>query len=197
MAPHDALREAQRAEELERWRLPLMFGGLLALILMSRFDATRALAAGLFTFGFPVVAAAVGALRYRESDTGLRSLAITAAALGAVAAEAALGRAILTDSPLFAALPATLPIAPALGVAVILGAVAQAVAKTRGMRSFLAAWLGMVMVWGLYVPTHRVGGHDALDAMLGAAIVALFVGGGGGLLAGFVASLFVKRRDAD
>jgi hypothetical protein len=195
MPPKDALHEAQRAEELEKWRLPLMFGGFLALILMSRFDATRALGARLFTFGFPIVGAGVGAIRYRDSHAALRALAIVAAVLAAVAAEVALGRALLPDSPLLSLVPENLPLVWIAWFAVLLGGIAQALAQSRGLRSFLAAWLGMVAVWGMYVPDHHVGGHDAMDAMLGAAIVSMFAGGGAGLILGFLASRFSKRPE--
>ncbi|MFO0570867.1 MAG: hypothetical protein U0263_34840 [Polyangiaceae bacterium] len=184
------MSDSELAPGLERYQLPLLLGGGLALYGASRFDATRPIAGVLLTYGFPVLALAFASSPLRESSLFGKALGV--GVVGALAAELAIGHAMAPNVPLFALVPTGVLTAASL-TALVLGAVVQAVAKSRGMRSTFAGWLGIVTALALYLPSHVRVGKDSLDAFVAALLVSLFLGGGAGLLLGGLAARFVKR----
>lgn len=190
-SPRKPVRSAEqlvRAERQERWearRLPLMFGGILLLVLVSRVEGLREGAGRAGAYAFPLMAAFFATRPFR--DSALASAAIVVAIGASVASLAVLTVAAPSTSPAHRGLLLALVLAP------VVGAVLQGFGAARGIRSYCAAWLGMGAMFAHFYAGHRVGGHDAFDAILGAGLVALFVGGGAGILLGIVATAFGKR----
>lgn len=177
----------------ERYRIPFLLTGGLALYGASRFDATRAVAGVLLTYGFPLMAVAFGVIKLR--DTALFAPALAVGSVAAVSAELAIGHAMAPELPVFGIVaPHILVWASAL--AAVGAVVMQAVAAGRGLRNFFAAWVGMVTMLALYMPAHAKVGRDSLDAFVAALIVSLFVGGGAGMLLGGLATRLVKGEPA-
>jgi hypothetical protein len=175
----------------ERYRIPMLLAGGLALYGASRIDATRQPAGVLLTYGFPLIAVLMGVLPFRETRLFSAAAAVGAAAAGA--AELAIGSALLPDVPIFSLLPDTVRSAVTL-VALLLAAIVQALGSSRGVRNFFAAWIGMVSMCSVYLPGHAKVGHDSMDAFMAALLVSLFVGGGSGMLLGGIATRFIKRE---
>ncbi|HMR08663.1 MAG TPA: hypothetical protein PKA88_22935 [Polyangiaceae bacterium] len=79
--PARSAEELLRAEREERWearRLPLMFGGILLLVLVSRVEGLRDSAGRLMGYGFPLMTAFFAIRPFRESALWGASLAIAA-----------------------------------------------------------------------------------------------------------------------
>lgn len=183
--PRDDLTAAERRERWERRRLPLLFAALLAFVLLSRLDFGRQWLGSGGAVGFPLLAALIAVGPYRESDLAGLAYAVGAAFLLAtlswVLAHERLGDAAAV-------------VRWAVLGAPVFGAVLQGLGAARGVRSFSAAWLGMGAAFALYFSGHRGAGKDAFDALLAAALVSLFVGGGPGFLLGLLATAIGKRR---
>jgi hypothetical protein len=178
-------------EDAERRRLPMLFAALIALYGASRFDVTRPLAGALLTYGFPVAAVLMGFLPINESS--MRGPGIVVAAVAAGAAELAIGRELQPSIEIFGLVPA--PVVSVALVLSLLGAViVQALAHKRGVRNLFAAWVGIVTMLGLYLPSHAKVGRDSLDSFIAALLVSLFVGGGAGLFLGLIVTSIVKGR---
>src|SRR5262245_36688005 len=124
-----------------RYKLPLLFGGGLALYGASRFDGTRPIAGVLLTYGFPLVALLVGRAPFRESS--LAGAALVVGGLGALSAEIAIGHALQPNVAAFGMVP-PLVLGVASVLALIGAAAVQAAASGRGMRNTFAAWMGIV-----------------------------------------------------
>src|SRR5512147_1306032 len=87
----------------ERYRLPLLLAGGLALYGASRIDATRPLAGLLLSYGFPVIALLWASTPFRENR--LAKYALGVGAISAIAAELAIGRALAPQVWLFVLVP--------------------------------------------------------------------------------------------
>lgn len=174
----------------ERYRIPALLAGGLAIYGASRFDATRAVAGLLLTYGFPLIAVIAAVAPFRDSSSF--GLAATVGAVAALASELAIGHAIAPSVPLFAAASGSAPVVVTLAAA-LAGVGVQAAGAARGVRNFYAAWMGMLTMLVLYLPSHTKAGKDSLDAFVAALLVSLFVGGGAGMLLGGLATRFVKK----
>lgn len=186
--PARSAEQLLRAEREERWearRLPLMFGGILLLVLVSRVEGLRDGAGRAMGYGFPLMTAFFAIRPFRESALWSASLVIAAGT--SLVFLAVLSAVVLPVQPAYSVLLFGLVLAP------IAGAVLQGMGAARGVRSYCAAWLGMGAMFAHFYAGHRVAGHDALDAILGAALVSLFVGGGVGITLGIVATAVGKR----
>src|SRR4051794_3935192 len=86
---------------LERYRLPLLFLGLLALVAGARFDATRPTEAEVVAFGLPFVALFRGLESIGDASDALRNAGYAAGAALLVGAEGSVLRALhRVDAPL-------------------------------------------------------------------------------------------------
>lgn len=176
-----------------RYQLPVLLFGGLALYGASRFDATRPIAGVLLTYGFPMLALLAASAPLRESS--LFTPALVVGGVGAAAAELSIAHALQPNVQAYAIVPAQV-LSVISVLALLLAAAVQGAAAGRGMRNAFAAWMGMVTMLALYLPTHARVGKDTLDAFVAALLVSLFVGGGVGLLLGSVATRFTKRPEA-
>ena len=68
----------------------------------------------------------------------------------------------------------------------------MALGAQRHVRSRLSAWLGIAIVFGLFFPSHAVP-KNLFGSVFGAFIVALAVGGAGGLFLGEFAVRSARR----
>jgi hypothetical protein len=178
-------------EDAERRRLPILFAALIALYGASRFDATRSLAGAFLTYGFPIAAVMMGYLPI--NDSSVRGPGIAVAVVAAGAAELAIARELQPSVEIFSLLPP--PAVSTLLIGSLLGAVVvQAVAQKRGLRNLFGAWVGIVTMLGLYLPSHARVGRDSLDSFIAAMLVSLFVGGGAGLFLGLIVTHAIKGR---
>lgn len=175
--------------DAQRNRLPIMFGAILVVYVATRLDATRPVAGVLLVYGFPIAAVAMGFLPIAESS--VRAGAIAVGVVAAAAAELAIGRELLPAVEAFSLVPPPFVSVTLLG-ALAGAAVVQAVAAKRGLRNLFSAWVGIVTMLGLYLPSHARAGRDTLDAFIAALLVSLFVGGGAGLLLGLAVTRVVK-----
>lgn len=168
-----------------RYRLPLLLAAGLALYGASRFDATRPVAGVLLTYGFPPMAAIWGSAPMRGSS--LWPLALGVGGIGAAAAELGIAHALEPGVELFALVPQSVLVVVS-GLALLGAACVHTAAAGKGIRNMFSAWMGMVTMLNLYLPSHVKVGKDALDAFVAALLVSLFVGGGAGLALGGVAT---------
>jgi hypothetical protein len=162
---------------------------MLVVYVATRLDATRPVAGVLMVYGFPIAAVTMGFLPIAESS--VRGAAITVGVLAAGAAELAIGRELQPAVEAFSLVPAPI-VSVALLCALAGAAVVQAVAAKRGLRNLFSAWVGIVTMLGLYLPSHVRAGRDTLDAFIAALLVSLFVGGGAGLCLGLIVTRVVK-----
>ena len=180
-------------DEERRWQIPLLLAGMLVLVAGSRFDGTRPMLAAVLAFGFPVLSIGLAIAPFRDSTVALRNLAFALGALAALAAEARIARAWGVAPPAVAALARMDALVWLLIASAIAGALVQAVAAHRGMRTFVAAWLAMVAALAIYLPGHFEPTKEALGQVIAALLFSLVVGGGPGLLGGAAVSALAKR----
>ncbi len=183
--PVDALHQAAREERWEARRLPLMFGGILAVVLVSRMEGIRDRAGQVGAYAIPVAFAFLAIRPFRESAlwTAALGVALGASAICCVTVAGVIGSEHATRDLLIALLVAA-PVA---------GAVLQGYGARIGVRSYCAAWLGIAAQFSYFLAGHRNAGHDSFDALLGAGLVALFVGGGVGFALGVIVTQLGKR----
>jgi hypothetical protein len=179
-----------------RTPLPLMFTVALVLVLGSRFDTTRTLEAGLFAFGFPVLAVTLAFLRLRDSTVALRNASMLLAAAVVVVSELRVARAFEVAPPTLWGLGQSSATTWVLVVFATGAAVIQAAAAKRGMRIFAGAWVGMAAALAIYLPGAFTPSKDRFGQILAALMVALVAGGGPGFCAGALLSSLVKPREA-
>ncbi|MEZ4226284.1 MAG: hypothetical protein R3B13_35390 [Polyangiaceae bacterium] len=181
----DEILRAAREERWEARRLPLMFTAVLGLVLVSRLDALRGVAGVGFGMGFPVLCAGLAVRPFR--DVTLWVPALVLALLLAAASVAQLSVVFAPDTAAAKVLLGVLALAPVAGAAL------QARGALAGVRSFAAAWFGIGALFSYYFADHRSAGHDAMDAVLAAGLVSLFVGGGVGFALGAIATAIARR----
>ncbi len=161
--------------------MPLLFALILLVAGATRFEASRNLLAEVAIVAAPVTVMTIAVAPLREALPALRNAAFATAAGVALLAETILVPHVLGQSS-----------APGVGVVVPLAALAVALvpievlAARRGFSLRPAALGGMVTVFALDLPTFSAAA-DPLGACLAAAFVAVFLGGGGGFVAGMVA----------
>jgi uncharacterized membrane protein len=168
----------------ERSQLLLPFFVLVALAAASRVDAFRAYEAIALALGVPVfvVLSALGPLR--DARTTVRSAAIAVALLVLIGTELAIGGAVFGRWQLKLG-----SVLVALGGCAV---VIEAVAARYGLRSRYAAWMGIAVALGTYLPSH-FDAANGFGAVLAALLVAVFTGGGAGLLLGAGLTALLRR----
>jgi hypothetical protein len=180
-------REDALADALERFRLPLLFTLILALIGGSRFEATRPLEAFFLALAVPSAALIAGALPFKDSGSGVRFAGFAVAAsllllsLGSIGGTLFAGYAP-AQGALWAALLAL------CGLAVLV----EAVAARSGLKTRFAACAGIAAALAVYLPGH-FDPREALGTVLAGVLVSVFLGGGAGLLLGAIATWLTRR----
>lgn len=169
--------------------LPLMFFGLLALVLLSRLDATRDyLARGISVVLAPVTIGR-GVSPFKDADGLLRPAAFATAAATAIASEMAVGGAL-------ASAPWSVPTLHVLYGVLLTGALAAVVLEglqgRHGVRTRFAGWSGIAVAFSLYMPAHYRP-ENAFGTVLGGFFLALLIGGGIGVLSGAAAVSWLRR----
>jgi hypothetical protein len=197
----EAALEAAAFKEMvrEHWAIPTI--GLLAILVSgaTRFEESREVMAHVVALGTPLVAMTIAAAPMREAHPTFRALGFATAALVASGAELVLVPAMLPGQALPPVLErlvaaAATPAFPALLVGMaILTVPLEAIAVKRGVGSRFAALAGVVVGLALYLPGHHRP-QDPFGSVLVAFLVALFVGGGAGLLLGSLARAATGSR---
>jgi hypothetical protein len=183
-----AVRESSMSDGLSRLRLPLLLVGLVLLIGGSRFDTLRPVEGQVLAFAVPVIAVVSAVGPFREAHPGLRNAVFALGAL--VLALALYGSYVVVFEDVVAA-PArsrSLTLVASMLVAVLL----EVAAAIRHVRSRLSAWLGLAIVFAFFFPSHAVP-KNLFGSVFGAFMVALFLGGGGGLFLGEFAVRGARR----
>ncbi|HEY6559631.1 MAG TPA: hypothetical protein VI072_20255 [Polyangiaceae bacterium] len=180
-------REDAYSDLVERYRLPALFALILALIGASRFEATRPLEASFIAVAVPVVLLGAGAKPFLDARPELRAAGL-GVALGVLAlSELRIVGALFPSTASWALLgpPALLWIAGALAI------LTEALAARAGMRSRLASCAGIAIALAWYLP-HHFRDSDAFGTVLAGLLVAVFAGGGSGLLLGALAAKWAR-----
>ena len=170
-------------EALSRLRLPLLLCSLLLLVGGSKLDAIRPIEGQIIPFVIPLVAVFSGVSPFFDAHVALRNLVLVLGAGVLVLAELGAYRVVVDE---VVEAPRLLVMA-LLALAMLVAVGFEAAGAQRGLRSRLSAWFGMACVFGLYFPGHAVVAN-LFGSVFAAFMVALFVGGGGGLFAGELAA---------
>ena len=167
------------SDSLSRLRLPLLLISLLLLVGGSKLDSVRPLEGQVVALVIPAVAVFSGVSPFWEAHSVLRNWVLAVGAAVLVLAELGPFRVVFSG---VVEAPAVL-VQVLLGLSLLLAVVLEVAGAARGLRSRLSAWFGLGIVYALYFP-----GHAALQNLFGsvfaAFLIALFVGGGGGLFLG-------------
>ncbi len=171
-----------------RVRLPLLLLSFALLVGGSKLDSLRPVEGQVVALGLPVVAVLSGAGPFVHTIQPLRNAAFGVGAVVLLFTElGAYGASFGTAN---APLPLTQRL---LLLACVIGALlCEVAAAQRSLRVRLTAWIGLSVAFGLYLPGH-VSDRNLFGSVFAAFLVALFAGGGGGLLLGEVA---VRRARA-
>lgn len=180
-------REDAFSDLVERYRLPALFTLLLALIGASRFEATRPLEASFIAIAVPVVMLGAGAKPFMAARLELRAAGLSVALGVLTLSELRIVGALFPSTASWALFgpPALLWIAGGLAI------LTEAIAARAGMRSRLASCAGIALALALYLPQHFRDG-EALGTVLAGLLVAVFAGGGSGLLLGALAARWAR-----
>lgn len=167
------------SDESERSYLPWIMAALVLTVGGAKLDAARPLVARALAVAIPVVPVLMGVKRLDGTDLALERAAAAVGWLTIAAAEICVLGGIFQVSFLA-------PLAPFSRYALYGAAAAALVVHTlearRSNKPRFAAFIGMAVVFATYVSTHD--GRDVFARVFGAFFVALFAGGGAGLLAG-------------
>jgi hypothetical protein len=183
-------REDALHDLLDRYRLPALFALILALIGASRFEATRPLEASFIALAVPLVLLALGAKPFFGARSELRALGLSAASIGLALSELRIVGALFPSTAGWALLLPPVLSWAAAGLAIV----AEALGARGGVRNRLASCVGIALALGLYLP-HHFRASDAFGTVLAGLLVAVFAGGGSGLLLGALAARWARRAD--
>jgi hypothetical protein len=186
-----AIWHVRRKEFTRRLMLPALGIVVVAVAGATRFVETRQTEAQIVALVLPVVAMLGAALTLRHAESRLRRAAfLLAFGLGASTEAILLPTVAGSGSPGFARSLGCALLLCLLGVG---AAGIEALAARRGTSSRFGALAGMVVGLGLYLPRH-FGHKDPFGAVVAALLVALFVGGGAGLMLGAIGRAWAGAR---
>lgn len=168
-------------EAISRARLPLLLLSLALLIGGSKLDAVRPLEGQIVAFVIPAFAVISGVAPFNDANGPLRGRVFGLGVIVLSLCELTAYQAVFEAAPL-SALSTPLVFALAAPFSVW----AEVSGARRGLRSRLTAWLGLAMVFALYLRGHA-SGDNLFGSVFAAFFVALFLGGGSGLCLGELA----------
>jgi hypothetical protein len=183
-SPH----ESSMSDGLSRLRLPLLLLSLVCLVGGSRFDSLRPIEGQVLAFAVPVIAVFSGVGPFWDAHVALRNLVLSLAAVVLAFAEPDAYRAVFLGNVPAPSLTHLIVLGGALLAAVML----EVAGVRRHLRSRLSAWFGLAIVFALFFPSHA-DPKNLFGSVFGAFMIALFLGGGGGLFLGE----FAVRRARD
>jgi len=167
------------SEALSRARLPLLLFSLLLLVGGSKLDAVRPLEGEIVAFVIPAVAVVSGVAPFSDVHGQLRNRVFALGGALLLLCELASYEAVF-ESP--SVLPSwVMPVLFALALPLVVWA--EVAGARRGLRSRLTAWVGLSLVFALYIRGHAVS-SNLFGSVFAAFFVALFLGGGSGLFLG-------------
>ncbi len=170
------------SDTLARLRLPVLLLFLALLVGGSKLEALRPIEGEVIAFLIPAFAVLSGVAPFADAGGGLRAAAFGLGAVVLGVAELGSYRVVVDGAVEAPGLARVLLLVLGLACAVVL----EVGAAGRGLRTRIAAWVGMAVVFGWYFP-----GHAALDNLFGsvfaAFLIALIFGGATGLFVGEVA----------
>jgi hypothetical protein len=176
------------SEGLSRLRLPLLLLSLALLVGASKFDTLRPVEGQVVALLLPVIAVVSGVGPFLDTIPTLRNAAFLTGAIVLLLSE--LG----AYGVVFGGASAPVPLSQLLLLLACLVAavLCEVAAAQRSVRVRFTAWLGLAVVFGCYFPGHAAE-KNLFGSVFAAFIVALFLGGGGGL---FLGELAVRRARA-
>jgi hypothetical protein len=172
-------RESSMSDALSRLRLPLLLLSLMLLVGGSRFDTLRPVEGQVLAFGVPAIAVFSGVSPFWNADPPLRNLVLGLGVLVLALAGFDAYRVVFEG----VVRPPSLPTAIVLGLALVAAVLLEVAGAQRHVRSRLAAWFGLAIVFALFFPSHAAP-QNLFGSVFGSFIVALFLGGGSGLFFG-------------
>ena len=180
--------EPRMSDALSRLRLPLLLFSLLLLVGGSKLDSVRPVEGQIVALVIPAVAVISGVSPFRDAHSRLRNGVFALGALLLLLTELGACGVVFEGS----VAPPPLPLKLLLALAMMLAVALEVAGAQRGLRSRLSAWCGLATVFALYFPGHAVI-QNLFGSVFAAFLVALFLGGGGGL---FLGELAVRRARA-
>ncbi len=183
-----ASHESSMSDGLSRVRLPLLLLSLAMLIGGSRFDTLRPVEGQTIALVLPAIAVLSAVAPFRETLPALRNAAFLLGAVVFALTELGAYGVVFKDEN------STLPLSQLLilGVCVVGAVLCEVAAAQRGLRTRVTAWITLTVVFAFYFPGHAVD-KNLFGSVFAAFLVALFVGGGGGL---FLGEFAVRRARA-
>lgn len=173
---------------LSRVRLPFLLLSLALLVGGSKLDALRPVEGEVIAFVVPAYAVLSGIAPFGDTHSGLRNAVFGLGALVLGLAELGSYRVVVQG-----AVESPGPVVGAvLALALVAAVVLEVAGARRGLRTRLAAWLGMAIVFGWYFPGHAAPAN-LFGSVFAAFLLALLLGGGAGLCVG---ELAVRRARA-
>lgn len=163
----------------QRSHLPWVMAALVLTIGGAKLDAVRPYLARVLAVAIPVVPVLMGVKRLEGTGVRLERAAAAVGWITLLAGEICIGSGFFEQAGLRAFV---LPARWALYGAAVAALVVHAFEARRSGRARFAAFIGMACVFAIYLSTHT--GKDAFGRVFGSFFVALFVGGGAGLLLG-------------
>ncbi len=177
-----ACGESSMSDGATRFRLPLLLLSFALLVGGSKLDSLRPVEGQVVALALPVIAVWSGAGPFLDTIPPLRNAAFGIGAVVLVFSELGAYGAVI--GPANGLLPLTQRL---LLMACVIGALlCEVAAAQRSLRVRLTAWIGLAVVFGLYLPGH-VSDKNLFGSVFAAFILALFAGGGVGLLLGELA----------
>jgi hypothetical protein len=172
----------------ERSSLPWIMAALVLIIGSAKLDAARPVVGRALAVAMPVVPVLIGLKRIEGSKLSVERAANVVGWVTIVAGEVCVTRGFFQVTALDGA--AQLARLALYGAAA--GALVVHTLEARtGSKARFAPFIGMAGAGAIYLSTHP--SQDAFSAVFGAFLIALFVGGGAGLLAGEVLGRAFKK----
>ena len=173
------------SEALSRLRLPLLLLSLALLVGGSKFDTLRPGEGQVVALLLALIDVVSGVGPFVDTIPTLRNAAFLLGAVVLGFTELSAYGAVFGDDHV----PPPLSQLLVLLVCLLAAVLCEVAAAQRSVRVRCAAWLGVAIVFGCYFPGHTTA-QNLFGSVFAAFLVALFVGGGGGL---FLGELAVRR----
>jgi hypothetical protein len=175
-------------EETERSSLPWVIAALVLVVGGAKLDSARPLLGRALAIALPIVPVLIGMKRLEGGKLQVERAAGVVGWVTIIAGEACVTSGFFGIT----ALDAVAPIARfALYAAAVAALVVHTLEARSGSKARFAPFIGMASAGAVYLSTHP--NKDAFAAVFGAFFVALFLGGGVGLLAGEILGRAFKK----